>query len=1086
MAHTRSLAVLAFCGIQALSAQSTQGLISGRAVNSVNGRPVAVATVEYASPGNSARGTAQVDSSGYYFLPQLSPGLYKVSVKAPGYQSQEVQELELPVAARLELDFRLRPLSDVWEAGQYKSVFLPGYKTVVTFFGPDVDTSRSGSFDANKGKLGALESTISAVIDSNTLTYLPLSGRDVYTLLVTQPGVTSDGGTARGLGLSIIGQRPSASNFLLDGLENNNYLITGPLTRVAPEAIQEYRVSTNNFSAEYGRTSGFLANAITRAGTNRFHGTGYFYLRNDILNANGFQENLRGFDRMPFRERQPGFVIGGPVWRERLFFSSSFENFHSRSQLTPQPYKVPAARFTELFTQEGFKSRTLLQQYPAPFFAGFVTGIVNLSQPVTVNRKIAIERLDYAAPSGKDRLMGRVMIARLERPDFIWTPYSDFISVLHQDTNSLAVTQAHTFRPGLINDARFGFSWDDLNWNRPHPEIPTFRTGDGVTLPGSPAFYEYRNANRSYELLDNIQWIRGPHIIVAGAGLLIRDSQGHLTAGRDGELSFSNVANFGQQRPSGFRVGVQRTLLPGLGIPDSNRVFNYKQYFGFIQDTWRMKPRLTVNYGLRYELFGGPSNTGAVKDAVLNLGSGSTLTAQIAGAQKLKLPGTGNQRLFGTDKTNFAGRAGASYDVSGKGRTILRAAYGLFYDRPYDNLWQNLRNNDFILPSISIPSPASGAPAFDLLANPAKLLATLAANRILDGSFPGLTVVDPNLRNGYAHSYFAGVQHLVTNSVNVEVNAQGSLGRSLITTDLVNRSFSADTLTGRFNNDLPDLSYRSNQGTSNYNAMTALARYRASRGTLQATYTWSHVIDNQSDALQGDFFNLTFTSLSDNGGRSGRAAFPLQFNPNSSRGNSDFDQRHNLVIFSYWNLPAPFTSHRVARWLFKNWTASQLAAFRSGFAYDLVGTSTVEGNNGLIWNNRPDVVSASNVFVSQPIPVTGGVRLLNAGAFTNARPSTLGNLGRNALRGPGLYNIDLSVSRSFPVRWFGEAGRFNVRADAYNVLNHANLNNPDGLVGSPTFGVASFGRIGRQSGFPATSPLNETGRQIQLSIRVEF
>ena len=230
--------------------QTTQGLISGRLINSATGKPIASAHIEYASALSNLGGGSESDQSGYYYLPLLSPGFYQVRVTADGYQSQEIQELELTVAARIDLDFRLRPLNDVWEAGQFNSVFLPGSRTIVTFFGPDVDTTKSGSFDAQRGRRAALESTVSEVIDRSEINYLPLAGRDVYTMLVTQPGVTSDAATARGLGLSINGQRPTASNFLLDGLENNNYLITGPLTPIAPEAIQEYRVSTNNFSAE--------------------------------------------------------------------------------------------------------------------------------------------------------------------------------------------------------------------------------------------------------------------------------------------------------------------------------------------------------------------------------------------------------------------------------------------------------------------------------------------------------------------------------------------------------------------------------------------------------------------------------------------------------------------------------------------------------------------------------------------------------------------------------------------------------------------------------------------------------------------
>src|SRR5262249_53039862 len=197
-------------------------------------------------------------------LPWLPRGPYRLRGTADQYQARELHEMELPVAAFLEINFRLRPLADVWEQGQYGSVFLPGTRSVLTFYGPDVDTSRSGSFEANRGNGGGLESTISQVIDPALVRDLPLAGRDVYTALAMQPGVTSDTTTARGLGLAINGQRPSASNFLLDGLENNNYLITGPLTPVAPEAVQEYRISTNNFSSEYGRSSGFLANAVTR------------------------------------------------------------------------------------------------------------------------------------------------------------------------------------------------------------------------------------------------------------------------------------------------------------------------------------------------------------------------------------------------------------------------------------------------------------------------------------------------------------------------------------------------------------------------------------------------------------------------------------------------------------------------------------------------------------------------------------------------------------------------------------------------------------------------------------------------------
>jgi hypothetical protein len=1062
-------------------AQTTQGLISGRLVNSVTGRPVVAADVAYWSSASNFTGAAASDTSGYYYLPLLSPGFYRIRVTAPSYQSQEVQELELTVAARIELDFQLRPLNDVWESGAYRSVFLPGAKTIVTFFGPDMDPSKSGSFEAQKGRRAALESTVSEVIDSGEINNLPLSGRDVYTMLVTQPGVTSDAATGRGLGLAINGQRPSASNYLLDGVENNNYLITGPLTVVAPEAIQEYRVSTNNFSAEYGRTSGFLANAITRSGGERFHGAAYFYIKNEALNANGFQENLLGASRTPDKQANPGYVLEGPILRNRLFFSSAFDYLRSRSRQDPFTFQLPTASFVAFALPDSL-ARQLLTKFPAPVSSNSnqFSVPVTIAPPVSVDRKLAVERLDYT-PSTKDRLMARVLINRLARPDFIWTPYKDFVSALHEYTWALGVSHIRTLRSNLVNEARLSYSDDNLHWNRPHPEIPTLTSADdGVTLPGSPAFYEYKNVNKSWELVDNLIWTHGKHLVTTGAGLLLRSSDGYLTAARDGQYIFGNIVFFALDEPTYLRAAIDRTTLPNVQQPNFNRTYEYRQYFLFGQDTYKLTSRLTVNYGLRYEYYGGPRNTGAAKDTLVQLGSGANLAQQIAGASLVRPTQPGDQLLFGADKTDVAVRMGASYDLFGTGRTLLRGGYGIFFDRPFDNLWENLRNNSFILPLLTLSSSQT-----NYLAPIPKVL-TGFKGQDLSGNFPDLTLVDPGLKNGYAHSYFAGVQHRVGDNLTLEVNGLGTYGRRLITTDIVNRDFTLTT--GRINPNLPDIAYRAAQGFSNYNALTAVLRYRASRGMVQGSYTWSHMIDNQSDALTGDFFNLNFTSIQSTADSNGRATFSRQFDPRADRGNSDFDQRHNLVIFSYWKLPAPFAQSK-AGGLFRDWMVSELAAFRSGFPFTVIGTSRARNGLGQILNNRPDILDPRQTVLSSPIPGAGGERLLNPAGFAEAEVRTIGKEGRDEFRGPGFYNLDLSIARSVGLRWLGEGGSLTFRADAFNVLNHSNLGNPDSLFtdpANPRFGFATFGRQGRQSGFPAVSPLNETARQIQLSVKLSF
>jgi len=1079
----RAFLLFLFCAAAGVS-QTTQGLISGQLADSVTGRPVAAANVFYFSATSNFAGAASSDAAGYYYLPLLSPGIYQIRVTSAAYQSQEVQELELTVAARIELDFRLRPLSDVWESGEYRSVFLPGQKTIVTFYGPDVDPSKSGSFEAQKGRREPLESTVSEVIDSGEIENLPLQGRDVYSLLVTQPGVTSDSATGRGLGLSANGQRPSSSNYLLDGLENNNYLITGPLAVVAPEAIQEYRVSTNNFSAEYGRTSGFLANAITRTGGEQFHGVAYFYLKNDALNANAFQQNLIGAPTPIDKEDQPGFFVGGPILKNRLFFSSAYEYFRSRGEGNPYTFLLPTPNLLS-FAGTNSPARQLLTEFPSPITSNTPALVAadTLSPPVAVNRTLLIERMDYNTADGKDRVMGRVLINRLGEPDFIWTPYKDFISPLHENTVAAGGSYIHLFRTNLTNEARLSYSTDDLGWTRSHSEIPTMISGDGAMLPGSPAFYAYKNVNNSWEALDNVIWTRGQHLITVGGGVLQRSSDGYLTAGQDGQYYFPTVLQFALGEPSYLQAAISRAALPALQQPNFNRTYKYGQDFLFAQDTFKLTPRLTVNYGVRYEFYGGPSNTGSAKDALIQLGSGAGLAQELVGASLVTPSGSGDQQIF-RSSNDFEVRAGGAYDLFGTGRTLLRGAFGTFYDRPFDNLWENVRNNSFILGTFALPTGTN-----NFLTSIPSVLQTLQGRTVPD-TFPDVTLVDPNLRNGRVKSYFAGVQQRITDNLTLEVNGLGSYGRALVTTDVINRNYSALTgsgLTGtdRYNNNLPNVDYRANQGFSDYNALAAVARYRTNRGLLQASYTWSHAIDNQSDPLIGDFFNLTFTSIQ-TGESSGHSTFTEQFNPNADRGNSDFDQRQNLVLFSYWNLPSPFPQSKPGIVL-RDWSIAELAAFRSGLPYSVYAPSS--GSQCPVLNNRANLLDPTQAVFANPTPVAGGVQLLNPAAFGQAPACTLGTSGRNAFTGPGFYSLDLSLARSFHLPWLGESGRLRVRADAYNVLNHANLGNPNAQLTdpvSPAFGVATYGRQGFQSGFPAVSPLNETPRQIQLSVKVEF
>jgi hypothetical protein len=1070
----RAIAWTLLLGSAIASAQTTQGLISGRIVDSQSGRPVAGAEIRCTIAGGGSPLVAHSGASGYFVLPLLSPATYRLRVEAVRYQAAEVHQLDVPVAGRLDLEFRLRLQSDVWQTGQYRSVFLPNSDAILTFYGPDVDTSRSASFTAPRANRGALEASLSQVVDPVQVRDLPLAGRDINTTLILQPGVAAGTANSRGLGLAISGQRPTASNFLLDGAENNNYLVSGPLSSVAPEAVQEYRISTNNFSAEYGRTAGVLANAVTRAGGNQWHGLGYFYVKNSVWNANDLQRNLTGITRPVLHEIQPGFQAGGPLLRHRLFVSASLEYLRSRGYGDPVTVQLPSSGFysflagiSPTFTPGVAYTRKLLADHPGPVpQSSALAAPMDFALPNFVDRWLALERLDYATPGGKHRITARVSQARVERPDFIWSPYQGFNAPLTDNTFGVVGSLISSLSPTLTNEARASWSSDELQWERPHPEIPTLAASDQTLLPGSLAFYAYRNRSRTSEFSDGVVWARGRHLVQFGGGLLLRGIDGALTAGRDGRFTFDTVLQFATGSPSSFSTVLDRSALPTtFQLPGYDRNYRYTQFQFYAQDTLRATGRLVLNYGVRYENFGAPVNTGSVKDALFEPGAGPTLSARVA-AGRLAVPSSGSEQIYGSDNRGWAARLGGSYDLTGKGNLLLRGAYGIFYDRPFDNLWANTRLNNSALANFDIAADTT-----NFLAPPQ--LSTYSLQRGNSG-FPNLTWVDAGLRNAYVESFFLGLQHQATRDLAVEVNGTGTLGRRLLTTDTLNRGF-AD------NPNLPAIFYRANQGTSDYAGLQVVGRYRAHAVQLQAAYTWSHSIDTQSTPLAGDFFDLAFVRLTSGQAYEAPAAFTIQQDSRADRGASDFDQRHNLVLSAIAEVPGPRGAGRWKR-IARDWRIGTLASFRTGFPYTVYASNQISA----IANRRANLVEPAAIYQSSV--ATGGESLLNRAAFGDPVAGN-GNLGRNSLAGPGLFNIDLSLDRAISLRWLGEAGRLHFRADAFNFLNHANLGNPDPLLGDagPTgFGYAQFGRKAAPTGFPGLLPLNETARQIQLMIRIEW
>jgi hypothetical protein len=1008
----------------------------------------------------------------------LSPGTYLFRAEIAGFQPREVHALELAVAGRIDLDFQLRALNETLSSMASRTLPIPGSPYRVRFFGPDALAVDIPMLTPREDR-SLLDATRSQLIDGAQIRDLPFFGRDVYTMLVTQPGSSSDASTARGLGLAVTGQRPSSSYFLLDGLEANQALLSGPLFAVFPEVIQEYRISTGNVSAEYGFSSGYVANAVTKTGTNGWHGIGWWNLRNESLNANEFQNNRQGLRRPRLREHQPGYQLGGPLRRDQYFLSSSLAFLRSEGENPPQRVNLPTLAVLRI-AAPGSLARSLLERFPPP---GLESGNqlavpVELVAPLTLERWFTAQRFDGLSRAGTNRLMARLTFARIARPDFIWSPYRDFTSGLRQPALSFAASLTSSFRGQFANELRFGWNRDSVQWDRSHSEIPTLvdTSPENVLLPGSYAFYAFRQRNASAEIADQASWVFGRHIVRLGGNVILRRTSGLLAAGRDGRYGFPTIVDFAVDRPSRFSVMLDRASLPDLRIPRFDREYRRWQTSLFVQDSFRVSRRWTLNLGVRYEYFSPPVNAGPEKDGGLELGPGNGFPDMLRTAS-LTFPAPDNA-IYRASRGDWSARFGFSHDLFGAARTVARGGWGIYYDRPFDNMWLAARNNNLTLATFDYQPGPGGYLSPDPLPR--------YSEHPVTAGFPPVALFERTRKTSYSMTHFFAVQHRFSEFWSLETASLGALGRRLFTTDLINRPFSlrsgqADpgNFERSYNPRLPIVAYRGLQGSSFYHALTALIRYRTGRGHFYLSYTWGHSIDNQSDPLAGDFFDLNFAAFSPAVANRGVATFSRQFDSRADRASSDFDQRHNLVFFSIWESPR---AGQTPSWL-RNWRVSQMAAFRSGFPFTAYAPGTPPDFGGVILNNRADFDGGSPEI---RLPVSGGFRILDGAPFTVPPLGRLGSLGRNAFAGPGFFNVDVSLSRSFPLPRVRDSVRLTFRADTFNLLNHANLGQPDSLVTSPSFGVALYGRTGRDTGFPALAPFRETARQIQILLRLEF
>jgi hypothetical protein len=663
------------------------------------------------------------------------------------------------------------------------------------------------------------------------------------------------------------------------------------------------------------------------------------------------------------------------------------------------------------------------------------------------------------------------------------------------DGHNLGLNYTHELMGGT-NELKFGFNRSSVELFRAHPDIPSLTSFDPFVLPGNPGPFDYFFRDKVFHVLDNYSRLAGKHALILGFEWRPYLHDSLLSAGQGGQYGFLSLFDFLSDQPFSFQVTLNRqTNLPATEA-DFWRHYFQNEMAAFIQDNWKLTRRLTLNLGLRFEYFGAPEPRHGTQDHNFVFGGGASIAERIANG------GVETGQLFRPDRNNFAPRFGFALDVTGRGRSVLRGGYGVFFDRIFNNFWMDSRSNHL---SFGLYSNLPPLRQFDY-----RVPITGALTAPLPRRPEREVAVDTDLRTPYVQSWFFGWQQQLSPNMVFEINHTGAVGRKLATTDLINRRYSVQTTAtnpdGRFNPNEPDISYRSNQGYADHLAFQTSVNRRWTRGMeFQASYTYGRTRDVQSDPLgrstQTDFADrigrLSDFSLF----RSDQPAFVRQFDAQGDYGNAAFDQRHNLVF----NFIAQIPQRVGIPVMFGGWQAAAIAGFRSGFPFTVTSSMPdpsgppapsgfhdvyAEPGRGLLINNRADYLGndESDAFLSEPRPVEGGLILLDASQFASPPTNRVGHASRNAFHGPGFWNVDLSLSRRFLIPRIGERFSLQFRAEFFNVFNHTNLGNPNPRLNSlaPPFGRANYGRVGAGSASPAASPLNEQPRRIQFALRLAF
>ncbi|HJQ71423.1 MAG TPA: TonB-dependent receptor [Blastocatellia bacterium] len=953
-------------------AQSTAAL-KGRVVDSA-GAVVTNASITVRNEATRLERVVQTDIEGNYEAAALPVGAYRIEVRATGFQGQVVERLAVEVGRSAVQDFQLR-VGDIEQ------------EVTVT---PDSQVVERATI------------SVGHIIDRQMVQELPLNGRYFLDLGLLVPGsVTPTQGAfsaapVRGLGslaINTAGNREESVNYLVNGITLTNLTFNSITFQLSISTIQEFKVDNSTLSAEHGRSSGAVVNIATRSGANEFHGELFEFFRNDALDARNF------FDRTkpPFRRNQFGGSLGGPIAKNRAFFFSSYEGLRQRQGLTLNSLVLSdrerasvtnpvIAKLIEFIPRANFTDSS-----GASRFSG------SASAPVDSNQWAADISYNLTA---KDRLHAYYNILGAETGEPIRTGNTvpGFGNITRVRRHILTLNETHVFGPAMVNEVRFGFTrlrgsstpyaqhnpagfGINNGINRPIG-LPQINIAGGSLNFGGPSAQPSGRGDTTLVVADSLSYVRGRHSLKLG-GEFRQFLNNNFRQGT-GAFNFPTVAAFIAGTASSFSVtlGSQSSSIAqgALGL--------------FAQDSYKVRPNLTLELGLRYEWNMTPTER-YDRFIVFDPESAS-----------LVRDGSDIDEVYHQNNKNFQPRLGFAWDPFKDGKTSVRAAYAIMTEQPMTALVIPTAGN----PPLAIPLTFTGAVRFEnalSLARPAAL-----APQTINQGFD----------NAYAQSWNLNVQRELTRALAVMAGYFGSKGSHLVIRRNINQPVSGLRPYPALSQSSPilpstplgNITQVESAGNSSYNAVWVTAIQRLNRGLqFNASYTWSKSLDYNSFST-------------------GAVAVQNSYDLRGDRGLSDFDARHRVAVSAIYEMP--LGGNRFV----EGWQLAAIVQAQSGSPVNIVTSdSTVNGVPGTL---RPDVTG--------PIDIIGSVeRWFDTSVF--APVARFGNLGRNVVIGPGFKNTDFSVIKNTDLT---ESLRAQFRAELFDLFNHANFGPPGNVAGTPAFG----------------------------------